>query len=80
MADSTETDQQASAPAKRPLEDGGAESLQIKVTFGKSSMTASRPATSTVAELKRDIEQHTGSGQCSEDSADEWERGGVAAP
>ena len=60
MAEAVETDQQNAAPAKRPLEEEEAQSLQIKVTFGKSSLTASRPANSTVAELKREIEQHTG--------------------
>ncbi|PSC73943.1 Ubiquitin domain-containing UBFD1 isoform A [Micractinium conductrix] len=48
----------AAAGSKRELEEG--EQIAIKVVFGKQSTTTSRPALSTVADLKADIAQHTG--------------------
>lgn len=44
---------------KRELEDRE-EIIQIKITFGKQAMTVSLPTSRTVAELKQDIETHTG--------------------
>ncbi|PRW58076.1 ubiquitin domain-containing UBFD1-like [Chlorella sorokiniana] len=43
---------------KRELEEG--ETIAIKVTFGKQSVTTNRPLLSTVAELKADIAAQTG--------------------
>lgn len=43
---------------KRPLE--GQECIQLKVQFGKDSVTVERPLDSTVGDLKRDIEERTG--------------------
>lgn len=43
---------------KRELEEG--ETIAIKVTFGKQSVTTNRPVLSTVAELKADIAAQTG--------------------
>ncbi|EFN55612.1 hypothetical protein CHLNCDRAFT_133751 [Chlorella variabilis] len=54
-----EQQQPAAEDRKRSLEDHG-ECIAIKVTYGKQSVTTSRPLLSTVASLKADVAAHTG--------------------
>ena len=54
-----EQQQPAAEDRKRSLEDRG-ECIAIKVTYGKQSVTTSRPLLSTVASLKADVAAHTG--------------------
>lgn len=54
--------EQRAAGVKREAEAvlAGGPCIEIKVVFGKLSTTSSRPLSSTVAELKAEIAQHTG--------------------
>ena len=47
------------SPAKRSL-DATQECIQLKVQFGKDAVTVERPLDTTVGDLKRDIEERTG--------------------
>ena len=47
------------SPAKRSL-DATQECIQLKVQFGKDAVTVERPLDTTVGDLKREIEERTG--------------------